>query len=395
MDRDIKQEFCQSMDSLRFSDTDKEAMVKMLTKELNQKSRRRGGRKLLVLALAATIALVTLTGAAVYTRMSRSVSADYQMTEKQKQTAEKSGLSVMLEETKEPKKAEEPASVISVTDQGITISAVQTLVDKYRARLVFRIAGFDLPEGEYPSVAGGVVSINGKEFPVPEGGWINNGMVVDPVTETATYADGSPLQYDKDGAVILRPLAADGSFEFCIALVFPTEQNSGLGCPDLEYMEHLGSEIVVKITNIGIQDGLNHVPMVDGDWTLKWTLTGSDITKTVEPHAAIGDSGFTLLNAEITPLSCILTMEGDAYSHKSRDTGESFYWIPNLVGVVLKDGTIVPKPSYGGGAFGEIAHNIHVSNDELSAIEMDQIQSLAFYNMGTKNGQPFYIVPIG
>ncbi len=396
MRHNVKQEFTQSMDSLRFSARAKEDMTQMLMNEMNKQKapRRRGGRKMLVLGLAAATLLVTLTGAAVYTRTSRTVNAVYKMTEKQKQTAENSGLSVMLEETKETQAPAENPSVISATDQGITITAVQTLVDKYRAKLVFRVEGFDLPEGAYPSVEGGVVSVAGKEYP-GHGiqGRINNGLVTDPVNKTAAYADGSPLEYDEEGATILKPLAQDGSFEVCIDLFFPTKEKSGLGTPNFEYMEHLGSEIVVKFTNIGVEDYLDHVPMVAGDWTLKWTLTGTDESLIVQPHVPIGTSGFTLLNAEITPLSCILTMEGDAYSHKQFYVDEYSYWIPHMTGTILTDGTFVPKPSYGGGSFGEIAPNIHFSNDECSGVDLDKIQALVFGNMEEIGGED-YIVPI-
>ncbi len=393
MRHDLGTEMKHSMDALHFSPEEKQQLTAALIqayKEQNMKQKHTP-RRLMLVALAAALVLVTLTGAAVFTRMSRSISADYRMTEDQKQAAEKSGLSVMLEETQT---AEESPSLISATDNGITITAVQTLVDKYRARLVFRIEGFDLPEGEYPSVEGGVVSVAGKEYPTPIGGWINNGLLTDPLTETATYQDGSPLEYDEEGATILRPLARDGSFEYCLELQFPTETHSGLGVEGLNYMEHLGSEIVVKFTNIGIEDYLDHVPMVEGDWTLKWTLTGTEDTLFVEPHAPIGTSGFTLLNAEITPISCILTMEGDAYSHKSPYVDEYFYWIPHLAGVVLKDDTIIPCPGYGGGGFGEIATNIHSLNTTIQAVELDEIQALAFGNMETENGRPYYIVPI-
>ncbi len=88
-------------------------------------------KKLVILSLAATMLLATLTGAAVFTRWSKSAQASFNPSQDVKKQAEQSGLSVMLEETKG---AENPNEVLSVTDQGITITAVQSIVDNYQAR---------------------------------------------------------------------------------------------------------------------------------------------------------------------------------------------------------------------------------------------------------------------
>lgn len=66
---------------------------------------------------------------------------------------------MMLEETKG---AENPSEVLSVTDQGVTITAVQSIVDNYHAEIIFRIEGFDLPEDKLPAVWP-MVTIDGDE----------------------------------------------------------------------------------------------------------------------------------------------------------------------------------------------------------------------------------------
>ena len=92
-------------------------------------------KKLVILSLAATMLMATLTGAAIFTRWSRSAQASFNPSQDIKEQAEQSGLSVMLEETKG---TENPNEVLSVTDQGITITAVQSIVDNYQARITFR-----------------------------------------------------------------------------------------------------------------------------------------------------------------------------------------------------------------------------------------------------------------
>ena len=121
-------------------------------------------KKLVLISLAATMLLATLTGAAVFTRWSRTAQTRYNPSEDVKEQAEKSGLSVMLEDTKD---AENPKEVLSVNDQGITITAVQSIVDNYHAELIFRIEGFELPEGQLPHVWP-VVSIDGEKHLVED-----------------------------------------------------------------------------------------------------------------------------------------------------------------------------------------------------------------------------------
>ena len=78
---------------------------------------------LLIAAMVSTMLL--LTGAGLYTRWSNTAQARYQPSEQIKAQAEKSGLSTLVSETQE---AENSGEVLSVTDQGITISLVQTIV---------------------------------------------------------------------------------------------------------------------------------------------------------------------------------------------------------------------------------------------------------------------------
>ena len=146
MRHNIASELTEAMDSLYFSSDTKEDMVKMLMKQ--QKARYAKpvpakGRKLLLVAVVSATVLATLTGAAVFTRWSKTAQAAYNPPQQVKEQAEKTGLSVMLENKTEETN---PGEVLSATDQGITITAVQSIVDNYGAKLFFRVEGFTLPE---------------------------------------------------------------------------------------------------------------------------------------------------------------------------------------------------------------------------------------------------------
>ena len=148
MTHNVKSELRRSMDAIHFSGDDKERMVALLM-SAEAPRQRRSGKKLLLLALAATLVVGALTGAAVFTRWSRSAQTAYNPPQQVKEQAEKSGLSVMLEDKQEEVA---PGEVLSATDQGITITAVQSIVDSYGADLFFRVEGFTLPEGCAPEM---------------------------------------------------------------------------------------------------------------------------------------------------------------------------------------------------------------------------------------------------
>lgn len=84
MKHNLKAEMKQSMDALHFSQEEKNAMLYDLTAQMQQvKSRRHGGRKLMAVALAAAMVLVTLTGAAVFTRWSTTAQNQYKVVQTQ------------------------------------------------------------------------------------------------------------------------------------------------------------------------------------------------------------------------------------------------------------------------------------------------------------------------
>lgn len=394
MKRNLRQEFRTSMDSLRFSDKTKEEMVMKLMNKTNPKPRSGSKRKTLVLILAAAIALVTFTGAGIYTHWSRSMQSIQQMSELEKNAADKSGLSVMLEETKVAQPEESSKEIVSVTDNDITITAVQSIVDRYRAMLVFRVDGFQLPKGEQPSLEGGVVTINGKE---PTISWV--GSYYDGVKTQSdgnlTYDDGTPVEYDSNHAVIPRYLDKNGSFEYILDMSLPTSaQENGL-----QPLEHLNSEIVVKFTSVGIFEGLDHKSLVDGDWTLKWTLTGTDKKLSVTPNAAIGDSGFTLDSLELSPISANIIVTGDPYAHPQRsdeklDTPAAR--CPVLAGFRMKDGSFIERDfnAVGTGGMNPMDADTFELFESYQIIEPENVVGLAFYNMDDPDNLPVYEVSL-
>ncbi len=305
MRHNVKQEFSHSMDSLRFSVSQKEAMTQMLMNEMNKQNKyqRKSGRKLLLLSLAAAILLMTLTGAAVFTRWSQNTQHRYHPTQEIKDQAEKTGLSVMLEG---PGTETKPNEILTATDQGITITAVQTLIDDYSGEITFRIEGFDLPEGRFP-YAWPTITIDGETpFSVMSGGFFD-GTTHNEAGQWV-YADtGLPVESNDDEfqSAILKPVAKDGSLEFTSTFSFHDDFGS-VG----------GKEIVVSFDGIGVAGEKKAEPstyLVEGSWELRWTLSSASETLSFTPNASVGNNGATLLTADIGQKTIVATYQLQEY----------------------------------------------------------------------------------
>ena len=390
MKHNLKAEMKQSMDALHFSQEEKNAMLYDLTAQMQQvKSRRHGGRKLMAVALAAAMVLATLTGAAVFTRWSTTAQNQYKPSQEIKEQAEKSGLSVMLEETKG---AENPNEVLSVTDQGITITAVQTIVDNYQAEITFRIEGFEVPEDEYPAVWPSVTIDGKQDFYISQSGQIFDGTTRNEAGEWVYVSTGEPVKSrdDEFHSVILEPVAADGSIEFTHHIGF--RETDG---------RYLGKEIVFTFHSMDFESdqkaGMPE-PQVEGNWELKWTLTGADSNIKCTPNAKIGDSDVILLDAEIGQLSV-----KTRYQLKDYWEGwDELVTLPQAVcGVRMKDGSehiCVPSTS----GFEDEEKMIYFIQSTMydAILDISQVESLMFYKgwENDENGKPtiqtFWYIPI-
>lgn len=334
MNYNVKSELRRSMDAIHFSGDDKERMVALLM-SAEAPRQRRSGKKLLLLALAATLVVGALTGAAVFTRWSRSAQTTYNPPQQVKEQAEKSGLSVMLDDKQ---KEVAPGEVLSATDQGITITAVQSIVDSYGADLFFRVEGFTLPEGRNPELFWDRddVTIDGStEFYSSMTGWFYDGTTRNEAGEWVYASNGQPVEFgnDKYQSAIYQWVADDGSLEYQMNIRF---RDSG---------EHYwGKEFSIHFNGIGVgaeKGGIMEEPLVSGSWDLHWTLTGADSTKnsvTLTPNMEIGDSGLTLLEAEVgqKTIRAVYQSDHDWDGWKQLETLS-----PPLAKICMKDGTAI------------------------------------------------------
>ena len=388
MKHNLKAEMRESMDALHFSQEDRNAMIYNLTAQMKEiQPRKRSSRKLMIVALAATMLLATLTGAAVFTRWSTTAQIRYNPSEDVKEQAEKSGLSVMLEETKGE---ENPNEVLSVTDQGITITAVQTIVDNYHAEIIFRIEGFELPEEELPHVWP-VVSIDGdKHFGGGQSGWFYDGLTTNENGETVYASNGLPVQSDDEGCLILDMVADDGSLEYTHYISFAETDG-----------QYIGKEIVCSFQSVDFQShekaGMP-IPQVEGNWELKWTLRGTSDSITLTPNCKIGDSDVVLLDVEIGQKTICARYQLKKYWEGWDELAE---FPQRVLGVRMKDGSEY-RCGAGTSGFEDEEQMLYFTENDISdaILDISQVESLMFHKDWVKDtdgktiGQTYYYIPV-
>ena len=320
-------------------------------------------KRITVLA-AAVVALCAVTAAAAVVRWSHSLSDGLQASEKQMKQLESNGMNTFVEQ---------PCTV-----NGVTVTAVQSITDNYYTHIAFKVEGFDLEEGKEPSFENINVTVDGEEeFGYSAGFW--EGIVDDNEGNPVTL-DGERLKTDENGRLIINYVMDDGSLEYEMILTNDVKEAGYF----------IGKNIHVELENLGIYTGkLDHTTKVEGTWTFDWTLGGADTTRVCEMDYALGDTGATVKRLEISPISVIAeydfprqtVVEDRIEADGTLGTLERYAEPPSVVGVELKDGTVI-KYLYGGpgsgGYEGETGNTYRSKEAANRIIDPDEIESILF-----------------
>ncbi len=377
-------------------------------------------KSLLIAAVIAT--MLFLMGAAVYTHWSSSMQRYYQPTEKAKQQAEKTGLSVMYEESQP-----EDGGILSATDQGITVSLVQTIAAEGEAKIILRVEGFKPPVDytvepwvwvdEIPATLDG-----DEEFWVSTHAAFDDGIL----EMEQTYADGTPLDTKK----MVRPKNSNPPTEGEISITYDDtiqEREDGqFVYPDgtpvevywesypmghyfkqdgsmelvIDYLfqgsakESLGKELQLHLTGFGTATSVGPAnvqfeKLVEGNWDLCFPLTGSSEVFKATPNIRVSDIA-TLTDVEIGEIDMTLRYKTDTYWDGS-ETMED--WNPQVAGVRLKDGSMVEfwththghEAGFEGQTDRENLNYIVKARATQGIVELDQIQGLVYYDHWERN----------
>ena len=378
---------------LKIQQLDADLIAEAEFETLHKKKNGITGKKAFILLLAATMILVTMTAAAVFTRWSTTMQlGNYggaQPSEQIKKQAEQSGLSVIPTETKNGH--QEP---VSATDNGITVTLAQTVMDQYGGKIIFRIEGLELEEGQAPWAWWDFL-IDGEQTHI---GWSAQFF-----PGYTSNADGIPV-YVKNGKEIPRVgenqellldyQLGDGSIEFSIDLDFPQDGES-----------LFGKEMVFTFTGFGIQGEKfedEDIMTVPGNWELRWTLEGSTQEPVKwTPNAEIGHWDVTLVDAEIGQFSIKTTYRMDEQYQDPEDFHQKNGWSIGPAGVRLKDGTdILEFGGTGGGEWDPDSHLYTAITRSMNTIlDPSQIAGVYFYagyelnEQGYRVDKPYYYIP--
>ena len=376
MKRNMKTEFVSSMDTICFNPQQKAVMAQSIIAQMEEQTMHKhnhSSRRLVLIAAAAALLLMTLTGAAVFTRWSKNAQNRYNPSEDVKQQAENSGLSVMLENK------QEEGTVLSATSNGVTITAVQTLVDNFQAEIIFRIEGLELTEDQVPGTWPDITIDGQPDFYSMQNGGFYNGTTVNKDGEWVYISTGEPVQFrdDEYQSAILDFVADDGSLEYTHHITF--DEADG---------RWLNKEIVVTFRSINAQSDKagKDIPLVKGKWELRWTLTGTEDSVTVTPNAEIGNSGVILLEAVIGQK----TVKARYQLSEDWEGWDELVEMPqSVLGVRMKDGSEYRCGS-GTGGFEDREKMVYFTLFDIydGILDISQVESLIFRD---ENGETVYI----
>lgn len=289
--------------------------------EIRRKNKRRIFKSQVAVATCVCVLAVgSITVAATVSYLwGRGMKETMQATEKQQQELEEQGVASGTNAYED----------LAVSSGGIIVTPTETIVDGKCAYLSFSVEGYQLEEGMSPCFEA-VNAYIGEDFEnvdefVGMSGAFYDGIVPDE-NNTPVYADGTPVRYDEDGSVISHYVNEQGAYEF-IMIITTSDLDVSL----------IGEELHVQFTNFGAESGkAKFTNLVEGNWNFDIRLPGKSAVKAYQIGTVVNRTRFQLDFVEISPISITAN-----YSVIEKDKGKN-HDIPELTGVILKDGTKLP-----------------------------------------------------
>lgn len=349
------------------------------------KTRKRSRRVLPLVAAAAVLVFGTTVCAAGYLKWSRGLQSKFEGTEELRQM-------LQTEQIAAPVVPENN----SVTSEGVTVTAQQTIVTDQFAWLSFKVEGYDLEEGKEPCFDQVSVSINGNTG-VSYTSSFYNGLHLDEFGQFV-YDDGTRAEENADGSVIERYVAEDGSMEYIIWLIAAGDDNITL----------TNSVASVRFMNLGTVHKAAFTPDLDAEWELEIEMKGSDAVREISLSEPLGESGAVVKHAEISPISIQVDYDFiaqkiviDGVNENGEDIQSTDYTEPPMInGVRLKDGTLLTAVTNGGiTRWDEEAGTYTVTFATNRILDTAQIDALLFLKAipdqpGPITEENLYVVPI-
>ena len=283
---------------------------------------------------------------------------------------------------------------LSATDQGITVSVKQTIVDQWRACIVLKIEGFELPDGVQPCFYGERPTLDGNaEFYGSAGYHFYDAIVINESGESV-YKSGEPVkeehypmeEFRDSSFAVGRYYLPDGSME--LNLNFDFNDTSGA---------NLGKTLNLSFTGFGKETDLGKAitedeQLVWGSWKLSIPLNGTAQTIEITPNAPLNKDGMTLLKATIGQMSGQIELQLTSY-YAGLESNEGLN--PSLAGIKMKDGSFV-QVAQGGSYYKDRDNLVYVQEyrNFNEIIDLSQVEALAFQSGWEKDPAGKPTIPI-
>lgn len=319
-------------------------------------------------AVAAAVLVLGTVVCAAYMHWSRGMEEKFNVTQEQKEFLEDNEIAKPMNN--------------SVTQEGVTVTVQQSIVDNRFAHLSFRVEGYQVREGStlQPDFENVNVTVDGGDCGMITSGFFNNWHITD---DERVYADdGSDIKERNDGSLIERYVNEDGSMEYIISIMTDSKDHGLIGKPIHIELHNLGT--FVRYSDAYRKD-------IDAVWSFDFTLEGSSQVRSLELSQTLGDSGASVAKAEISPISLYveysfpmqeIEIDG-ADQNGSVVKSATFANAPQLTGVRLKDGTLLTNITNGGSEGYEDDNDTYVvycgTNCVIDPAEVDALLFIKSY----------------
>lgn len=331
-------------------------------------------KRLFLVAAAVMLGAGGVTaGAAAYMRWSKTASEGMLASEETQKKMEETKLTVPVNK--------------SDTQNGVTVTVTQTIVDSYYAHIIFKVEGYDAGDGKQPFFESDTVVVDGyspMESPYDEkknfgsGGDWYNGVTTGEDGELIRISDGKPLEGIENYQENYR--LEDGSYEYRLTLTHTADKDYFIGKP-----------IHVELHNLGTAEKADLTNVTDATWSFDWVLEGSPEKKEYDLNVPIGDTGVTVKHVEISPISLNVTYDFPKKIYNKIDNSSGMLFFPD--GVRLKDETELKSIYLGPGTNGYISENEYFIAFPVDRIlDTDEIDALLI-RKGVEGGDR-YVVPL-
>lgn len=287
------------------------------------------GKKMFKAQVAAIAGICILTVssisaiAAIHHYWGRGMNGNIQASDEQQQVLTEKNIAKVYSE-------EADSSSLAVTNNGVTIEPDTVIVDERFVYMSFCISGYSVAERMEPGFD--MVNVYQGDDPDDESAWVNmSGTMYDGIVPDENgkpmYEDGSPLENYEDGSIISHYTDYDGNMEYIIQASIVDKNDS-----------FLGKTMHVNFKNLGTLAKAQFTPVVEGEWNFEISLSDVSSSQNIEVGQKVEGTGFTMEDINISPISVNVNYSVSAAPAENEDN----LGIPEVKGVVLKDGTRIP-----------------------------------------------------